>query len=386
VNGCSATSAATVVTANPIVPPTIMASGPLTFCTGGSVTLTSSNISGNTWSTTETSAAITVSAAGTYTVTDNTGCGGTSTPVTVVVNANPTAPVITANGPVSFCDGENVTLTSSAATGNSWSTAAMTPSITVSEAGTYTVTHTDANGCFAMSAPTTVVVNEIPTVNAGTDISVCAGQPVVLTASGSGTFTWNNGVSQATPFTPETTASYTVTVDNGSCTNTDVVLVTVIPVPVAVATLTNAATLAGTPAGQAAYQWYNCATNQPIAGATSATYTATANGSYSVLVTNASGCNDMSSCVAVSTLGVGEQTADLPITLYPNPTNGKVVVSLGAILSADVTVYDAQGKRISTLDNVQEGTIIDLGSFETGVYVIHVATEQGVHIARIVKN
>jgi hypothetical protein len=386
VNGCSATSAAAIVTANPVVAPTITASGPLSFCTGGSVTLTSSNISGNTWSTAETTAAITVSAAGTYTVTDNTGCGGTSAPVTVVVNTNPTAPVITANGPVSFCEGGDVTLTSSAATGNSWSTAATTSGITVSEAGTYTVTHTDANGCFAMSAPMTVVVNEIPTVNAGADISVCAGEPVVLTASGTGTFTWNNGVSQATPFTPTTTASYTVTVSNGSCTNTDVVQVTVIPVPVAVATLSNAATLVGTPAGQAAYQWYNCSNSQPIAGATSATYVATANGSYSVLVTNASGCNDMSECIAVTTLGVGEQTADLPISLYPNPTNRQVTLSLGAILSADVTVYDAQGKRISTLDDVHDGAVIDLGRFETGVYVIHVATEQGVHITRVVKN
>src|SRR5213075_1507732 len=49
-NGCSATSAATVVTVNPLpATPTVTPSGPTTFCAGGSVTLTSSAASGNQW-------------------------------------------------------------------------------------------------------------------------------------------------------------------------------------------------------------------------------------------------------------------------------------------------------------------------------------------------
>src|SRR5207302_1943020 len=50
-SGCSsAASAATAVTVNPIpATPTITPGGPTTFCTGGSVTLTSSSASGNQW-------------------------------------------------------------------------------------------------------------------------------------------------------------------------------------------------------------------------------------------------------------------------------------------------------------------------------------------------
>src|SRR5207248_3676358 len=50
-SGCtSAASAATTVTVNPIpATPTITPGGPTTFCTGGSVTLTSSSASGNQW-------------------------------------------------------------------------------------------------------------------------------------------------------------------------------------------------------------------------------------------------------------------------------------------------------------------------------------------------
>lgn len=49
-----------------------------------------------------------------------------------------------------------------------------------------------------------------------------------------------------------------------------------------------------------AYQWYTCADNQPITGATSSTYTATANGLYKVMITGPSGCSAFSPCVAVT--------------------------------------------------------------------------------------
>src|SRR5207237_251921 len=49
-NGCSSTSAATVITVNATpATPTITPGGGTTFCAGGSVTLTSSGASGNQW-------------------------------------------------------------------------------------------------------------------------------------------------------------------------------------------------------------------------------------------------------------------------------------------------------------------------------------------------
>jgi predicted RNase H-like HicB family nuclease len=87
-NGCSATSAATTVTENPLpATPTINASGPLTFCDPGSVTLTSSSATGNVWSPGgATTQAITVDADGSYTVTvtDGNGCVSAASAATVV--------------------------------------------------------------------------------------------------------------------------------------------------------------------------------------------------------------------------------------------------------------------------------------------------------------
>lgn len=61
----------------------------------------------------------------------------------------------------------------------------------------------------------------------------------------------------------------------------------------------NGATFTATYAGADSYQWINCSTNQPIAGSTGQTYTATANGNIAVIVTK-NGCADTSACMAVS--------------------------------------------------------------------------------------
>ena len=90
--GCMATSAPTVVTLYPTpTAPTISASGPTRFCTGGNVTLTASSAASYRWSSGATTQAIVVTNTGNYTVTttNGNGCDATSAPtaVTLVVPA-----------------------------------------------------------------------------------------------------------------------------------------------------------------------------------------------------------------------------------------------------------------------------------------------------------
>src|SRR5690606_35486709 len=102
----SATSAVTNVTVNPTpVAPVITPSGSTTFCAGGSVDLTSSEATGNLWSTGETTQMISVTTSGTYSVTytDGNGCSATSAVTNVTVNPAPAAPVITPSGSTTFC-------------------------------------------------------------------------------------------------------------------------------------------------------------------------------------------------------------------------------------------------------------------------------------------
>jgi hypothetical protein len=95
---------------------------------------------------------------------------------------------------------------------------------------TYTIQYTTPVSVCQASSTQTVTYNANPTVDAGTAQSVCQGQSVTLSGSGTATaYTWNNGVSNGVAFTPATvgTTVYTVTGTLNGCTATDVVNVTV---------------------------------------------------------------------------------------------------------------------------------------------------------------
>lgn len=309
-----------------------------------------------------------------------------------------TIPAPTATG-ASICGGATATLTATATETNgvlSWfdvatggtavgtGTSFITPAITTTTS--YWVEEA-ITGC-PESARTEVIVTvtgTAPTVNAGADVTVCAGESVTLTATGTGTITWNNNVTQGVAFIPTQTTTYTVTIADGTCTNTDDVTVTVNALPTAVATVSNSTTITATPAGQS-YQWINCTTNTPIANQTAATYLATANGSYAVIVTNNSGCVDTSACVTINQVGIEDNTLENSITVYPNPTKGKVTISIAENQLASIVVYNALGKVVSTQNNVQNGGTLDITSAPAGIYLFKVTTEQGSTIFRVVRN
>ncbi len=144
------------------------------------------------------------------------------------------------NGPV--CPGGTVNLTATnvaGASGYSWTgpngftSAVQNPTGVAVPAtpGSYTYTVTATYNGVPCTSSTTVVVSN-PTVNAGVDQTVCAGQPVTLTATGATTYAWDNGVTNGVAFTPAATGTYTVTGTTGGCTATDQVTVTVNPLPI----------------------------------------------------------------------------------------------------------------------------------------------------------
>jgi hypothetical protein len=89
-NGCIAT-ASTTVTLSPSITGTIL--GPSSFCTGGSALLTATGGGTYVWSTSATSASITITTAGTYvvTITNGLGCRRVSRTVTTTTCKNTTA-------------------------------------------------------------------------------------------------------------------------------------------------------------------------------------------------------------------------------------------------------------------------------------------------------
>jgi hypothetical protein len=164
-SGCRDTSNRLAVTVNNPPVPVISANGPLSFCAGRTVVLTTTApYTGYAWSNGKTTAADTISKSGTYrvVVNDNLGCTNISAPVTVNVTPAP-ALTVNASGPLSFCEGDSVTLTIATTLPKySWSTGASTKSIKVKTSGSITAEGTDANGCISVSPAMNVVANPLP--------------------------------------------------------------------------------------------------------------------------------------------------------------------------------------------------------------------------------
>lgn len=147
-----------------------------------------------------------------------------------------TTPTITALGSLSFCTGGSVTLSAPANASYLWSTGATTQTISVNASGSYSCSVTQ-NGTAQTSNVLNVQVNGLP----------------------SSSFTVGNAQSSGVPLTSTSSAG------SGSIST---------------------------------YRWYRDGAS--ISGATSSTYNAIQDGSYSLVVTNSNGCSENSSAQYVT--------------------------------------------------------------------------------------
>ncbi|NLN31720.1 MAG: gliding motility-associated C-terminal domain-containing protein, partial [Bacteroidales bacterium] len=240
----------------------------------------------------------------------------------VRVNALPEIPVISSSGPVSFCIGGSVTLTSSEATGYLWSTGATGRSITVNASGEYTVRVRNEQGCLSeVSDPVTVTVHPLPQAPLiGAVTHPTCTEPtgsvslVGLPATGIWTLTRYGGEVTTTGRGTTTTVTdllpgrynFTVTAETG-CTSPVSLSVTinaqpVTPEPPNVGTITHptytvstgSVVLTGLPAGTWRLTRYPGEITITGSG-TSRTVSGLEPGTYTFTVTNAVGCTSASS-------------------------------------------------------------------------------------------
>ncbi|WP_200859830.1 Ig-like domain-containing protein, partial [Winogradskyella psychrotolerans] len=208
----------------------------VTICDGEFVTLSASGGLTYLWNTGDSGSELIINPTitTTYTVTVEDEYGYTKDDsVTVFVNESPN---ITVGDDVFIMIGDSTTLTANGGNNFVWSTGETTNEISVSPdvTTTYIVTGFSENGC-QNTAEVTVTVVEVLNANAGEDVSICLGESVTLNASGGITYIWNTGGSVATPtVTPTETTTYTVTIADGfGNSDTDDVIVTVNPLPIA---------------------------------------------------------------------------------------------------------------------------------------------------------
>jgi hypothetical protein len=136
----------------------------------------------------------------------------------------------------------------------------------------------------------------------------------------------------------------------------------------------------------ATYQWLDCGNSfSVISGANNQSYTAIANGSFAVAVTQ-NGCVDTSSCEAVNNVGILENSFGNTLTFYPNPTNGELSIELGASYNnVSIIVSNVLGQIVHN-KNFSNSSLLQLNiPGETGVYFIEVSFGDKKAILKVMK-
>jgi gliding motility-associated-like protein len=218
-------------------------------------------------------------------------------------------PVVHLGNDTAMCIGNSLILNA----GNTglnylWSTGAVTQTITVNTAGSYSVTVTSLAADCTGSDTINIIINPLPVVTLGNDTSACIGQPITLNAGNPGDFYhWSNGSNSQT-INPTITGNYSVTVnDANGCKNSDTVFITFIPYPIVnlgpdqiICSNVSILLYGGSPA--TSYLWQD--------GSTSSSFLATTGGTYWVITAN-------QNCIKSDTIILTPVTAP-PVTLGPD--------------------------------------------------------------------
>lgn len=298
----------------------VLTNNDTTVCTGASVVVSlNGTYDTYAWSNGATTPTVTTSTPGNYwaTVTSN-GCTYTSDTFTLS-----NYPVTTAAlADTGACTGQSVTLTAQPGLTNVvWSLGPNGPTLTVTGAGDYWYTATDANGCNVTSDTSTVTFAPAPTVNlTATSDTFCLGRTTTLNPNATGTnltYVWGPNGETTSTITVSTAGTYTVTVSNGFCPTADTITVyQYTPVNVTVnADVTvcpgTAVTVAATGGPYQTYNWSN--------GPTTPTITVTAPGDYFVVV-NDGNCTYASDTFTLSNFTVTTPQATPATTTVCNGT------------------------------------------------------------------
>lgn len=109
-----------------------------------------------------------------------------------------------------------------------------------------------------------------------------------------------------------------------------------------------------------------------IPGATSQTLPITQPGNYQVRVTNAGGCQSVSTSTVITS---NAEVRTLAIKSYPNPTDGVVTIDLGKEVQIDrVTVVSTTGivMKVNAERMLTDKITLDFGPYQSGMYIVQV--------------
>jgi hypothetical protein len=409
-NACGTVLSDSVTVIVDSLPSAVITTQTLSPCAGDTVVFNSSTLNADSlqWQLNgtdipgETGTDLIVLQDGTYTLSVTNGCGTSiSAPLSITFNSPPATPVITAASN-NMCIGDSILLTGNADQGVTlqwqWNgidiTGATDSMLYVYTGGDFSLVATNFCGT-ASSAVYTVTVDSLPAapvVNASS-LTACAGDSVLLTALGTAgnALQWQlNGIDipGATDSLLYVNASgnYTLNVTNGCGTSvSSAASITINPLPSVPVITQSLDTLFASASGS--FQWY--LDGILIPGATDPYYIVTQNGNYTVMITDANGCTNISAAFAYNSVGIQELSI-AGFHIYPNPVSGSDLnLTWDKIKTIDaVSIENMLGQRVAFYTNLsgELKLTINVSSLAPGVYNLHCVTSEDAFSYKFIKN
>ncbi|MFH1321962.1 MAG: T9SS type A sorting domain-containing protein [Bacteroidota bacterium] len=196
------------------------------------------------------------------------------------------------------------------------------------------------------------------------------------------TYTWIDGLTYTSS---NNTATHTLVGGNAvGCDSVISLNLTIGAVDTAVIQ-TNDAIIASQ--GGAIYQWIDCGNgNSAIVGETNQSYVVTTNGDYAVIISSGS-CSDTSTCVTMIVTGLGESLQNNTFNIYPNPAKDHFTISFNESIDRyhAIRIRNFSGQVVLELIAFDDQINVDMSSFAKGVYVVSVASSEGVEKVKVLK-
>jgi gliding motility-associated-like protein len=358
-NTCGSQTATQAVTVNSL-PSATVNSAATTVCSGGSLLLWSTGTGSFLWSNGINNDSTIISTGGTYYVIASNSCGSIND--TIVISTSPLpSPIISASGSTTICAGDSVVLTASGGSSYLWSTGSSNPVITVSAAGTFTVTATNSCGSNAVTINVSIINSPIVSITPVGSTTICIGDNLTLNANGGGTYLWSTGStantinvnSQGTYWVVASnicgldSASTNVITDSVTALFSSTIVSGIFPLPV---NFTNASS-----SNAVTYSWSFGDGNTSSLFSPSNIFQNPGTYTVTLTVTNSNGCSDVYT-MQIIVLETAS-TLIIPNVFSPNAdgNNDMFFVTSTGIKNFDCVIFDRWGLKIAELNKISQG-------------------------------
>ncbi len=238
---------------------------------------------------------------------------------------------------------------------------------TSNNAATFTIISGAANGCDSLVTLNLTIINSAT----GTD-----------TKTECNSYSWIDG---NTYTASNNTATFTI--DGGAANGCDSLVTLDLTINnVSDVTTSISGTTISANNTNASYRWIDCDNNsEVIANETGQSFSTSSNGNYAVELTE-NGCVDTTTCVAITAVGVIENSFGNNLQIYPNPTHGNFSIELGTIFeNLEVLITDLSGKVIIS-KNIAPSKIVNLSIEEpAGIYIVSIRAGNQKAVIRLIK-